>query len=167
MVLLRARTSLEAHMYLDLHPCDCGDVQFERSSAVVMTEEGLASRYTGSCATCGTPRECLFLLPDEIEMPDPASVRFGGEEPSSIIDAGEWLYVADLYARARATQATVLAAAAAVDEALKFVVPGAEAVSSASLWTDRGMAIYLKEPGRFGVARLAAIRDTYRRLAKN
>jgi hypothetical protein len=32
-----ARTNEEAHLYMDLPPCACGEVAFERTSAVVAT----------------------------------------------------------------------------------------------------------------------------------
>lgn len=32
--MLLARTPDEAHVYVDLHPCDCGEVAFERRSSV-------------------------------------------------------------------------------------------------------------------------------------
>ncbi|MFC4107204.1 hypothetical protein [Micromonospora zhanjiangensis] len=85
---------------MDLRPCECGGSGFARDSAVVVLPDGgMATRYTGACDRCGRPREFLFRLPDEVAMP-PADDRisYGGDEPSHLLDPGEWLWVADAYA---------------------------------------------------------------------
>lgn len=177
MALPLARTNAEAHLYMDLHPCRCGEATFERRSAVVEADGDLASRYSGACPRCGEQREFLFRLPAEILLAEPVEVRFGGDEPSELIDPGEWLRIADAYAsqgpadvhdapaadRARAAQDTATAVAA-VDEVLKFVPAGADAVPEAAFRSELGRAVYAKEPGRFRAARLAAVRDAYRQL---
>ena len=167
MALPLARTSAEAHLYMELHPCACGETSFGRQSAVVEAEGDLASYYSGPCARCGTAREFLFRLPAEILPVVPGEVRFGDDRPSELLDPGEWLRLADAYAgtsdsaRAAADLAT---AAAAMDEVLKFVPPGADEVPETAFWSDRGAAVYAAEPGRFRAARLEAVRDTYRQL---
>jgi hypothetical protein len=179
MVIPVARTSAEAHLYLDLHPCSCGEARFTRDSAVVVTDDGdLASRYTGECPRCGTHREFLFRLPEEILMPSGDDFRFGGPDPSQLLDPGEWRMVAEEYASAtpadiaslpvgqrRQARATLSRAAAALDEVLKFVPEGADEVPVTAFTTERGRAAHAREPGRFGRARLVAVRDTYRELA--
>jgi hypothetical protein len=170
-----ARTNTEAHLFMDLNPCACGETAFERSSSVVPYEGGLASLYRGRCARCGEEREFVFGLPAEILIPSGREVVFGGDAPSQLLDAGEWLWVADRYARSvpagaerltgpdREQVRTRLAtAAAALAEVLKFVPPGADAVPRAALWTDRGAAVYVAEPGRFAADRLKAVREVYR-----
>ena len=99
-MLKLARTNAEAHLYMDLHPCACGERRFARQSAVVTLEGDLASRYTGACARCGAERRFEFRLPQEILQPPAEGVRFGGPEPSELLDPGEWLSVADDHARA-------------------------------------------------------------------
>ena len=175
-----ARTNAEAHLFMDLHPCECGEVRFPRSSSVIETDDGdLASHYTGTCRKDGRPREFTFRLPQQI-LPPPGdgSVRYGGAEASELLDPGEWLGVADAYARnvpadtaaldadglARA-KAMLNRAAAAIDEVLKFIPAGADRVPEQAFGTDRGRAAYAQEPGRFRSVRLEAVRSTYVNIA--
>lgn len=179
-----ARTSLEAHLYMDLRPCPCGEAGFDRSSSVIVLDDGdLASRYTGSCARCGTAREFVFRLPpapagppeDEREDGTGDGIRYGGPEPSQLLDAGEWLWVADRYARAvpadphrlrdpdrRRARARLAGAVAALDEVLKFVPPAGAQVPATAFWSALGGSVHTREPGRFRVLRLAAVQDAYR-----
>jgi hypothetical protein len=84
-----ARTSLEAHLYMDLRPCGCGVGRFGRASSVVELPDGqLASRYAGDCAGCGSSREFVFRLPAEILSLAVGEIRFGGTEPSELLDSG-------------------------------------------------------------------------------
>lgn len=173
---LLARSAHEAHLYMDMHSCECGEVRFGRSSTVVTLPDGaVASRYSGSCGRCGGPREFVFRLPAEPLSNEGGELRYGGTGPSQLLDAGEWLWVADRYARAvpadphrlppaerRRAQGRLEAAAAAIDEVLKFVPPEEPAVPPASVWSERGGALYAREPGRFRASRLAAVRDGYR-----
>jgi len=180
MALRLARTNEEAHLFMDLHPCECGEIRFPRSSSVIDTGDGeLASHYTGTCPQDGRQREFTFRLPQQI-LPPPGdgSVRYGGPEVSELLDPGEWLSVADAYARnvpadtaaltadglARA-KAMLNRAAAAIDEVLKFVPAGADRVPEQAFVTDRGRAAYAKEPGRFRSLRLEAVRSTYANIA--
>jgi hypothetical protein len=180
MVLPLARTNAEAHLYMDLHPCACGEIRFPRGSSVVTTPDGdLASRYTGSCPRDGAEREFMFRLPQQIMMPPrDGSVRYGGVEPSELIDPGEWLSVADACARSVPADTAALAAdglaqareqlkraAAAIDEVLKFIPAGEDRVPEPAFVTDRGRAAFAREPGRFRRPRLEAVRDTYLSIA--
>jgi hypothetical protein len=179
MVLPVARTTAEAHLYIELHACTCGEARVPRDSSVVATEDGdLASRYTEECPRCGTHREFVFRLPQEILMPSADEFRFGGADPSQLLDPGEWASVADTYASSvpldtsglgpdqRRQVRTVLdRAAAALDEVLKFVPAGGDEVPAAAFRTERGRTVYVQEPGRFRRARLIAVRDAYRGLA--
>lgn len=171
--LLLARNPVESHIYMDLHPCGCGEGNFPRSSSVVEVAGDLASRYTGSCAGCGAMREFLFRLPQEATLGGPI---FGYGGPSELLDAGEWLFVADRYASivpaqvspgteaARVARHQLATAEAAMGEALTFVPKGADAVPAKALWSDRGRAVYNAEPGRFRRERLEVVRDTYRQI---
>ena len=175
-----ARTNAEAHLYMDLHPCTCGQIEFPRTSSVVTTPEGaLASRYTGACPSDGADREFLFRLPGTFLSPGrDGDVRYGGPEHSELIDPGEWISVADAYARSVpadtaslaadgvvAARRTLRHAAAALDEVLKFIPADADRVPAEAFHTDRGRAAYTTEPGRFRRPRLEAVRDTYRTIA--
>lgn len=160
---------------MDLRPCDCGEARFNRSSVVVELAGGeLASRYAGSCARCGSAREFMFSLPPQAARPT-EEIQYGNAEPSQLLDAGEWLLVADSYARAvpsdphrlpepdrRRARARLASAVAALDEVLKFVPPGGTQVPATAIWTVLGGSVCRQEPGRFHVLRLTAVREAYR-----
>lgn len=174
--LLLARTNAEAHIYMDLHPCGCGEGNFARSSSVIEAAGDLASRYSGSCTGCAGLREFVFRVPEEVILPTPGSVVFGRGGQSELLDAGEWLFVADRYAKiapvqvspgteaARVGRQQLATAEAAMGEVLTFIPTGADAVPSKALWSERGRAIYNAEPGRFHRGRLEVVRDTYRQI---
>ncbi|MET7425257.1 hypothetical protein [Dactylosporangium sp. NPDC005555] len=181
MVLRLARTNVEAHLFIELHPCEtCGETRFTPPSSVVVVGDDLASRYAGPCPRCGTGREFTFRLPEQVTLPDEAEPAFGVDGGASeIIDAGEWLWVADLIIRntpaepdeemtaeqRRQALIDLRIAAAAVGEAIKFVPPGADAVPVHALWTERGRSVHDAEPGRFRKIRLEAVQRTYRELS--
>jgi hypothetical protein len=170
MALKLARSRDEALLYLDLTPCErCGSIDVDWDTAVVAADGGLARSYHGTCQGCGLAREYLFALPEPGSVPLAGEqVIFGGERPSELLDAGEWLWVADLAAsdvpvddpeEARRTLST---AVAAVGEVLKFVPDGAAQPPDAAFWSERGQRVRAAEPGRFDRERLAVVRDTYR-----
>lgn len=173
MILPASRTNAEAHLYMDLRPCTCGETRFDRQSAVVALEDGdLAARYSGPCPACGRAREFTFRLPAEPTLAPSGGFHYGAAEPSQLLDPGEWLWAADAYARlvpaGRATaeagqraRATLFRAVAAVDEVLKFVPPGAESVPASAFTSERGRDLHRRDPGRFRRDRLAAVRDAY------
>lgn len=171
---LSARSTHEAHLYMDLQPCGCGQGRFPRGATVLTLPDGeLARRYAGPCEGCGTTREFLFRLPAgpvEVEQ----GFRYGGTEPSLLIDAGEWLWVAENHARGvpagavglpeadrRRCRLRLTAAVAALDEVVKFVPPGGARVPFTAVWTALGRSVYQREPGRFRAGRLAAVRSAY------
>ncbi|NJP91726.1 hypothetical protein HCN51_20065 [Nonomuraea sp. FMUSA5-5] len=170
MTFAVARTRDEAHLYLDLHPCACGSVETSWDSGLVSAGGGLANRYSGTCESCGRPREYLFGLPERPVMPA-GYPTFGGAEPSQLLDAGEWLWVADLTAGnvpaddAAEAHRTLSVATAAVEEVVKFIPPGADEVPDDGFWSQRGREMRAAEPGRFQLDRLLIVRDSYRDLA--
>jgi hypothetical protein len=176
MSLPVARTRDEAHLFMDLHPCtvcDHSDVTWEGGLA---SDDGApARRYTGTCPGCGVAREFVFRLPAHLVAPRGDVVSFGGTECSELLDAGEWLYVADVCAQAagaptvdpgggldREARESLLVAVAAIDEILKFIPEGRDEVPRAAFWSDRGRRLRQSEPGRFRRRRLIVIRDRYR-----
>ncbi|WP_225731156.1 MULTISPECIES: hypothetical protein [unclassified Nocardia] len=170
-----SRTTREAHVFMDMTPCDCGDTRFERADALHPLGDGrFVRQYTGTCETCREPREFTFLLPDDAETPA-GDLEFGGPLPSQLIDAGGWLWVADEYAAAvppnpylldgaeRDQVATWLASAiAALDEVRKFIPPGGAELPPTRLWTRLGLDMYARDPGRLRLDRLQATQDAYR-----
>ncbi|GAA1512248.1 hypothetical protein GCM10009677_51550 [Sphaerisporangium rubeum] len=165
-----ARTRDEAHLYLDLHPCAaCGSVDVTWQDALVTSGGSAATRYSGICPGCGAAREYVFASPRR-EVVAAGFPVFGGPEPSRLLDAGEWLWVADLTAGnvpagdPVAARRALAVAAAAVEEVVKFIPPGADRVPDEAFWSDRGRRVRAAEPGRFQVDRLLVVRDTYREL---
>lgn len=173
-MLKLARNNAEAHLFIDLRPCSCGEHRFARHSAVAMVNGDLASRYTGACARCGAERKFEFRLPQEIMAPPATGVQFGGAKSSELLDPGEWLLVADRCARSvpvsqtglegearRSARHTLATAVAALEEVLKFIPPGAAEVPVSAFTTLLGRETRMLEPGRFRAVRLDAVRQAY------
>jgi hypothetical protein len=179
MALKLARSSAEAHLYMELRPCEnCGSTEFEPDSSVISAEGDLASRYAGLCENCGTPREFIFRLPEQILMPIEDEPEFGDARPSELLDPGEWVWLADLIGNSIPADPTGLSAeerrqalidlrtvAAGVSEAIKFIPAGADAVPADAFWSERGKAMYDHEPGRFDRRRLEVVQKAYSELA--
>ncbi|MFI1992874.1 hypothetical protein [Actinoplanes sp. NPDC020271] len=173
------RSTAEAHLFMDLHECEiCAEDEFDRRVDAVTVHGELCSRYTGACAECGNPREFTFRLPEETLIPDPEEPSFGGERPSELLDAGEWLAVADAIAACTPADPAgldaeerllahyeYLKAAAVVAEARKFVAYGAEVVSPQALWSSTGRAVHHADPGRFDRRQLERAENVFRDLA--
>lgn len=171
MAFAVARTRDEAHLYLELNPCpDCGSIDTPWEHGIAEVDGELAISYAGICAGCGAEREFLFGLPAR-ETKVTSWPAFGGPEPSELLDPGQWMAVADRAAAGVPTDpgeaGKVLAVArAAVDEALKFVPAGQDAVPEDEFWTPEGRAVRDAEPGRFRLERLLVVRDTYHDLVR-
>lgn len=165
-----ARTDAEAQLYMDLHPCErCGSVHTPWDSGTVFIGGEPARAYAGSCDKCGTPRRFEFVMPGTA-APQPGArwPDFGGEEPSQLLDPGEWLWVADLTARKGpaghpgGARRSLSIAAAAMQEVLKFIPGDGPRVPAEAFRSERGREVYAAEPGRFERDRLTTVRDSYR-----
>jgi len=142
---------------------------------VIQAGNELASRYSGYARGCDTYREFVFRLPAQTILPQPEVIAFGDGTPSELLDPGEWLWVADRYARAspsdvlgldlpaRQRARNTATAAAAMDEVLDFVRAGDQAVPARAFRCQLGRDIDGREPGRFARDRLV-VRDTYRQI---
>ncbi|WP_432935711.1 hypothetical protein ACQPXM_21410 [Kribbella sp. CA-253562] len=165
-----ARTNDETLLFLELHPCpDCGSIETPWEHGLADEDGELVISYAGVCPGCGAEREYRFGLPER-EAPLRPFPNFGGPEPSELLDAGQWMTVADSAAASVPVDApagdeqarTVMAIArAAVEEVIKFVPPDADAVPDDAFWTDQGRAVRDAEPGRFRIDRLLVVRDSY------
>jgi hypothetical protein len=122
----------------------------------------LVSSYVGVCPGCGAGREFLFGLPDAEAAPG-AFPDFGGPEASEILDAGQWLEIADRAAADDGVDADrrLALARAAVEEVVKFIPLGEHVVPDDAFWTDEGLRVRAEEPGRFRLERLLVVRDSY------
>jgi hypothetical protein len=178
VTLPAARTRDEANLYLDLHPCDrCGSVDVTWESSLVSDGGAQAQRYHGICAGCGTPREFVFAVPAQEAPHKTGDVNFGGPEPSQLLDPGEWLLVAELFAQEatvpdgvphgspayQQARESLAVAIAAMDEVLKFVPASTNTVPESAFCSARGRASLEREPGRFHRRRLLIVRDSYER----
>lgn len=164
-----ARTVDEAHTYMDLRPCDCGANRFERASRVVSQGADLISEYRGPCESCGTDREFRFRLPDGIE---PGSDNRYGRGRSDLLDAGEWLFVADRMGAAvprripadadeRELAAHRLRTARdAVQQALNLT-DSTGTLPPDALRSTLARQLLAQSPTRFEPGRLGAIKDAY------
>ncbi|MGW7365291.1 hypothetical protein ACWGI8_18070 [Streptomyces sp. NPDC054841] len=157
--MLRARSSLEAHLYMDLHPCECGGSDFDRRNRLEQHGDDLVTVYEGTCRKCGRNRLFTFLMADEIPPPPPA---FGGPQPSQVIDPGEFAEVADRVSRHAGLEmlnspesehhkyrGAMAYALAAVEEVSKFIPPGQDAVPASAFTSAAGKARYERDPGKF------------------
>lgn len=149
---------------MDLHPCECGEPDFERKSSLVAQGDDLVRVYRGECARCGRAREFRFRLPEH-PLPTGGEPTFGDDRPSELLDPGEWMLVADRHARrAPATRRDLALAVAAMFEILKFMPAGAEQVPDEAFISTRGREVRDTEPGRFRRARLEAVLATYHQM---
>jgi hypothetical protein len=173
--VLISRSSSECHLFIELTPCACGETKLESRHRLVSLETGLGAVYEGSCPRCGTPRRFEFLLDPEL----PPGDKFGGTKPSSIIDAGQYLTVADDAAKRvpaemagldddqrRAASWWINRAVNALEEVVKAVPPGADAVPASAMFSELGKETYAREPGRFRKRRLDAVLEVYRELLR-
>lgn len=175
MTLLPAvRTRDEVDLYLELHPCArCGSMEATWTATATTRESRPAYRYSGRCAECHERREFLFALPEGRTAPADAGPhprsRFGGPQPSALLDPGEWLLVADWCGQAAEVaerqgddaEAADLrwTAVAALEEVHKFLPEAGDAVPEAAFWSTRGRTVYQRDPGRFRRRRIEVVRD--------
>jgi hypothetical protein len=168
--LLPARSAAEAHLYLDLHPCECGTAR--PCSTQELREDGnggLMSIHAGTCPGCGRPWSAAFTLP----AAPPDAGLFGGSEPSAIIDPGEWLWLSDQDADIPAggppgpqARARLERAAAAAEEAAKFIPEGHDRVPADAFTSSLGRVMRDAFPGRFAKADLSDRVQLYRAGAR-
>jgi hypothetical protein len=184
MPMPRARTIVEAHLYLDLlraegalGAADPGDP--DGWTELVEGEDGWTLRADGA----GGAFEPFGI---EIAYRDLAEarrtgVRFG-PRVSTLIDAVQWQDLGTEYAE-QAIDAGLAAAVLpgdreqlaeaaqtwqfAIDlagEALRFVPAGAAELPADAVWSARGLVRWRADPGRFGRAAVEHQLSTYRQL---
>ncbi|MFG3248154.1 hypothetical protein [Streptomyces sp. NPDC048187] len=157
--MLIARSLQEAHLYMDLHPCGCGAGQFAREHRLEDRDGALTAVFEGTCPQCGRARSFVFRMADELP---PAPPAFGGDEPSHIIDPGEFMWISDEIstesglrllntapAEHRAIRPATAYAIAALEEVAKFLPPDQDRIPQERFVSERGRALYAKDAGRF------------------
>lgn len=164
-----ARGYDEAYLFMRLRECACGETGFEKDSEIEPVDGGVVERIAGFCPSCGRERRFAFRLP--AGLPElHADPRYGeGDEPSRLLDPGEWLVVGDEFAATAElllaaprpapedvleARYRLLAALAATGEVAKFVPAGADAVPAGAFWTPLGAELYRDAPDRFGAGAL-------------
>jgi hypothetical protein len=182
-----ARTFDEAYLYMELRPCVCGESEFDKTTATVVEDGVPVERYSGHCPNCGRARQFTFRMPEESPRISFDMVYGWGDEPSRLLDPGEWLGVGDFFAaNARAELGSgdgldadgadeerltrifyqLSAAIAATGEAVKFLPPGADRVPEEAFRSQPGRLRFELSPERFQRARLEAeLADRKRLLA--
>jgi len=162
MTLPFARTYNEAILFIRLRPCGCGETE-ARWQDLPAAVGGQPVRYfTGNCENCQRPRGFTIAMPEDAKQ-TPDAVFGTGDEPSHVIDPGEWLGIADLYGE-RATEVlsggdldtdelnvvyyALSARVAALDEILRFL-GDADSVPEWMFRSIPGRAVYEASPERF------------------
>ncbi|WP_214407013.1 hypothetical protein [Pseudonocardia lacus] len=184
MAELRARTIVEAHLYLDLLRADgrLGDDDPGDPGGWTILTEGPRSWTLHADGAGG--RFHPFTI--EIRYADLAEARRTGARfgpgRSTLIDAGEWLEMAEAYVE-QAVEAEMAAVGArgdrelpeqallawrfAVDvaaEVLRFLPDAADELPDSAFWTERGRATRRADPDLFTRAALTHRLQTYEQL---
>src|SRR5436305_173955 len=92
---LPARTAAEAQVFLALLPCErctATETDWDHGALFFLDDGGRAENYVGRCDRCGNVREVAFALPDPAD--GAGGSRFGGPEPSRLLDPAEWMRLA-------------------------------------------------------------------------
>jgi SMI1-KNR4 cell-wall/A nuclease of the HNH/ENDO VII superfamily with conserved WHH len=168
-----ARSDAEADLYVRLHPCACGEAEFAPVIGLGEDAGGWLLQYSGRCVACGAYRQ--FRFRQQVAPSWPGDDQWAaGTRPSELLDAGEWLVVADALVEDYPVEdgrlvadnpgqlrGDLMMAAAAVDEALKFLPKNAAAVPSSGFWSEHSLEMRDADPGRFDRDRLEAVRAAY------
>jgi hypothetical protein len=158
-----ARSSLECRLFIELDVCACSETPGELAHRLVSRDERLVALYEGSCAGCERSLEYAFPLADEIVAAD----KFGGIEPSQLIDAGQFLRESDRAVRRVADSPAphnaywLGRAIACLEEVLKWIPDGEDRPPASAFFTDDGLRLSREEPGRFRRPRLRAVLAAY------
>lgn len=165
-----ARTLVEAYLYISLTTSaeGLGDVPRDPRAATTLTEgqDAWTLRYAGD------GRQIELLVRYETEDEARRTDRRFGSGVSGLIDAGQWLQVAAVYARRALRDGLFYAqdptgadryqgivegwelARDATIEAAKFLPDGADEIPLTALWTPMGAAARQESPDRFTRDRL-------------
>ncbi|MGA8115823.1 MAG: hypothetical protein WCA46_19350 [Actinocatenispora sp.] len=157
--MLEARTYAEAHLYMDLQQCRCGEYRFDRDHMTMLNgpPDTLTMRFEGACERCGRQRGFTFRLPEHADRPT-TGYSFRGDGPSRLLDPGQWFAVSVAQSELNAyvqqqvnpdeawrdpeawedMAESLSNAGDAVAEAYRFVPDGADAVPDGAVWSESG-----------------------------
>jgi hypothetical protein len=167
VMALFARSPEECHLYMELHPCGCGEAAFGWSEHELGMREDdqMISVYSGGCGRCGQQRRFEFEVSGDLPPPP----TFGRDEPSRIICPGEFLALSRRIAGVALADPGTLdeadledgydaieLAVAALLEVLKFVPADTDAVPPDAVSSAAGRDLYDAEPAQFDRQRLSA-----------
>ena len=135
-----ARSSLECRLFIELDVCPCGQTPGELAHRLISRDERLVALYEGSCAGCGRSLAYAFPLANEIVAAD----KFGGMDPSQLIDAGQFLR--ESVCAVRRVVATPAPqnlywlgrAIACLEEVLKWIPEGEDGPPASAFFTEDG-----------------------------
>ena len=185
MARLRARTIVEAHLYLDLMRADgeLGDADPGDPAAWTTLTEGpdAWTLHADGAGGAFDPFDITIAYADVADARR-SGIRFG-VRTSTLIDAGQWQELGTAYSE-QAIEGELAAAGApddaelqaetlqawdfAIDvtaEALRFLPAGVAEMPASAFWSERGRTAYEEDPDRFRrpvLARQVAIYRTMR-----
>jgi hypothetical protein len=165
-----ARTFAEAELHLSYLPCRvCGLAALEVRGFSYETVGGFElDQIETACLNCGDVDEHPYRLPMLQAESKGGHLRYGGPEPSELLDPGDWLLLASALladvpqehlAAVPVDQRTayrnlVDAAVSAVEEALKFLDDGAATIARDAFWSNAGYELFVRSPELFRRERL-------------
>lgn len=153
----------EAQLFVELRGCGCGTGLAVVDHELHQRGGEMVARFADTCQSCGAQQVYEIALSAKQVLP-PA---FGGPDPSSLVDPGEFLWTSDQAAaqvpvdvshldqvQRKAAAAALQYAMAALDEVVKFVAVGTDLVPAEAFVSELGKAMYRANPGRFTVTEL-------------
>jgi hypothetical protein len=166
---LQAHTTTEATTYLRVHPCgSCGHGPWRivaQDARDRPAEDGGRLTIEAVCEQCGEGETLRFAV-EHVQTPEGATNAINpGDEPSRIIDLGQWLSLFHLLleqaSRERSShqaRRTGYGAALCLDEALKFYEEDDEVPPEDAFWSEPGRRAFREHPEKFARQRLRDMR---------
>jgi hypothetical protein len=139
--VIPARSLAEAQLWADTDTCECGGLGVAwELSALWHDGDTMQAELSTTCGGCYRARQLSFTLPPAVPEGPPGHFAPVDAPPSGLYDAVEWWAFAHLYADQAAEDpsdaaANLIRAAAATDEALRFLPPGAAALPAEAVRT--------------------------------
>ncbi|MEV0902468.1 hypothetical protein [Actinoplanes sp. NPDC049802] len=158
-----ARSAYDASMFLDFQECRCGGRLLSAAEHIRPAGDHQVLTVKARCTRRAWHRfKFRFsVLPGTLS---PGHWQMSPRrEPSHVVDPGQWLVVATVFAGGddRMPAMNSRLAASSVEEAMLFVPPGGDAVPEEEIRGRHGRALLADEPERFRWPWLLAARDGY------